>query len=196
LFRSVQGLLPLAVVLLMGYISQQVLMNVYVLYSDYRFGWTDRTVGLSLAVVGICQVLYGVFVVKRVVAKFGEQRAMIFGFLGGALGYCCIGSSKTGLWVWLGIPLLNLMSLAWPAAQSLMSRSTPPSEQGQLQGGINSLRGISGLVGPGLFTWVFAKSIGANAWLPAPGSAFFVAAGLLLVALVVVLGRGREVRAA
>jgi DHA1 family tetracycline resistance protein-like MFS transporter len=196
LFRSVQGLLPLAVVLLVGYVSQQVLMNVYVLYSDYRFGWTDRTVGISLAVVGICQVLYGVFVVKRVVAKFGEQRAMIFGFLGGAVGYCCIGSSKTGLWVWLGIPLLNLMSLAWPAAQSLMSRSTPPSEQGQLQGGINSLRGISGLVGPGLFTWVFSKSIGVAAWVALPGLPFYVAAGLLMVALGVVLGRVREGRSA
>jgi len=194
LFRSVKGLMPLAAVLLLGYVSQQVLMNVYVLYSDYRFGWTDRTVGLSLAVVGICQVLYGVFVVKRVVAKFGEQRAMIFGFIGGAVGYCCIGSSKTGLWVWLGIPLLNLMSLAWPAAQSLMSRETPPNEQGQLQGAINSLRGISGLVGPGLFTWVFAKSIGVNAWLTLPGSPFFLAAALLLVALMVVLGRGREAR--
>jgi len=188
--------MPLAAVLLLGYVSQQVLMNVYVLYSDYRFGWTDRTVGLSLAVVGICQVLYGVFVVKRVVAKFGEQRAMIFGFIGGAVGYCCIGSSKTGLWVWLGIPLLNLMSLAWPAAQSLMSRETPPNEQGQLQGAINSLRGISGLVGPGLFTWVFAKSIGVNAWLTLPGSPFFLAAALLLVALMVVLGRGREAAAA
>jgi len=196
LFRSVKGLMPLAAVLLLGYVSQQVLMNVYVLYSDYRFGWTDRTVGLSLAVVGICQVLYGVFVVKRVVAKFGEQRAMIFGFIGGAVGYCCIGSSKTGLWVWLGIPLLNLMSLAWPAAQSLMSRETPPNEQGQLQGAINSLRGISGLVGPGLFTWVFAKSIGVNAWLTLPGSPFFLAAALLLVALMVVLGRGRESAAA
>jgi len=196
LFRSVKGLMPLAAVLLLGYVSQQVLMNVYVLYSDYRFGWTDRTVGLSLAVVGICQVLYGVFVVKRVVAKFGEQRAMIFGFIGGAVGYCCIGSSKTGLWVWLGIPLLNLMSLAWPAAQSLMSRETPPNEQGQLQGAINSLRGISGLVGPGLFTWVFAKSIGVNAWLTLPGSPFFLAAALLLVALMVVLGRGREAAAA
>jgi len=196
LFRSVQGLIPLAVLLLLGYISQQVLMNVYVLYSDYRFGWTDRTVGISLAVVGVCQVLYGVFLVKRVVAKFGEQRAMIFGFVGGTLGYCCIGSSKTGLWVWLGIPLLNLMSLAWPAAQSLMSRSTPPNEQGQLQGAINSLRGISGLVGPGLFTWVFAKSIGANAWLAVPGSPFFLAAGLLVVALMVVLRRGREARSA
>jgi DHA1 family tetracycline resistance protein-like MFS transporter len=88
------------------------------------------------------------------------------------------------------------MSLAWPAAQSLMSRSTPPSEQGQLQGGINSLRGISGLVGPGLFTWVFSKSIGVAAWVALPGLPFYVAAGLLMVALGVVLGRVREGRSA
>jgi DHA1 family tetracycline resistance protein-like MFS transporter len=194
LFRSVQGLVPLAVVLLLGYIAQQVLMNVYVLYTDYRFGWTDRTVGLSLATVGICQVLYGVFLIKRVVTKFGEQKAMIFGFVFGAAGYCLMGWSKTGLLIWLGIPLLNLISLAWPAAQSIMSHSTPPSEQGQLQGAINSLRGIAGLVGPGLFTWVFSKSIGANAWLPLPGSPFFLAAGMLLIALLVVVTRRQQAR--
>ena len=196
LFRSVQGLVPLAGVLLLGYIAQQVLMNVYVLYADYRFGWTDRTVGLSLAVVGICTAVYGVFLVKPVVAKFGERKAMIFGFLGGIVGYAFIGFSKTGLLLWLGIPLLNLMSLAWPAAQSIMSRATPPSEQGQLQGAINSLRGISGLVGPGIFAWVFSKSIGANAWIPMPGSPFFVAAGMVLVALVWTVMRRRQPQAA
>jgi DHA1 family tetracycline resistance protein-like MFS transporter len=194
LFRSVQGLVPLAVVLLLGYIAQQVLLNVYVLYTDYRFGWTDRTVGLSLATVGICQVLYGVFLIKRVVTKFGEQKAMIFGFVFGAVGYCLMGSSKTGLLIWLGIPLLNLISLAWPAAQSIMSQSTPPTEQGQLQGAINSLRGIAGLVGPGLFTWVFAKSIGTGAWFPLPGSPFFLAAAMLLAALVVVITRRQQAR--
>ena len=94
LFRSVKGLVPLAGVLLMGYISQQSLQQVYVIYADTRFGWTNRTVGLSLAVVGIFQGLYGVFLVKPALAKLGERRAMIFGYIGGICGYFLFGFTK------------------------------------------------------------------------------------------------------
>lgn len=183
LLRSRAGLLPLAGLLLLGYLSQQVLMNVYVIYCDVRYGWSDRTVGLSFGFVGIFTAIYGILVLKPFVARFGERRAMLVGFLGGALGYSLIGLSRTGLLLWFGIPLLNLMSLTWPSAQSIMSRTVSPSEQGQLQGAINSLRGISGIVGPGIFTWIFAHAIGAHAVVHVPGMPFFVAAGMLLTAL-------------
>jgi MFS transporter, DHA1 family, tetracycline resistance protein len=178
------GMLAISGVLLLGYIAQQVLMNVYVIYADYRYQWTNRTVGLSLAVVGIFTVIYGALLVKPVVAKLGERGAMTMGLIGGALGYSMIGSSKTGLLLWLGIPFLNLMSFTWPSAQSLLSRKTSPSEQGQLQGAINSLRGIAGLVGPGFFTYVFSKSVGIGAVVHSPGTPFYVAASMLLIGLV------------
>ena len=177
------GMLAISGVLLLGYIAQQVLMNVYVIYADYRYHWTDRTVGFSLAVVGICTAVYGALLVKPVVAKLGERGAMTFGLIGGAIGYSMIGLSRTGLFLWIGIPFLNLMTFAWPAAQSLLSRKTSPSEQGQLQGAINSLRGIAGLIGPGLFTYIFSKSIGADAILHLPGAPFYAAAAMLLIAL-------------
>jgi len=183
LFRSAKGLLPIAGLLLLGYIAQQSLANVFVIYADFRYGWTDRTVGLSLALIGIFTALYGVFLVKPAVKHLGERRSMIIGFLGGSLGYLFFGLSRTGLLFWIGIPLLNLMSLTWPSAQSIMSHSIGPSEQGQLQGAINSLRGISGLLGPGLFTWIFSKSIGPHPVIHAPGMPFYTAAAMLLLAL-------------
>ena len=75
-----------------------------------------------------------------------------------------------------------MMSFTWPAAQSLLSRKTSPSEQGQLQGAINSLRGIAGLLGPSLFTYIFSRSIGTGIHIP--GAPFYTAAAMLLVALV------------
>jgi DHA1 family tetracycline resistance protein-like MFS transporter len=184
LFKS-GYMLALAAVLLLAYIGQQSLMNVYVIYADYRYQWTDRTVGLSLAAIGIFSAAYGVLLVKPVVAKLGERGAMTLGLIGGAIGYAMFGFSKTGLLFWLGIPLLNMMAFTWPSAQSILSRKTSPSEQGQLQGAINSLRGISGLVGPGIFTYIFSRSIGADAIFHLPGAPFYTAAGMLLTALVI-----------
>jgi DHA1 family tetracycline resistance protein-like MFS transporter len=180
------SMLAIAGLLLLGYIAQQSLMNVYVIYADYRYHWTDRTVGFSLAVVGIFTAIYGGLLVKPVITKIGERGAIIFGLIGGAIGYSMIGFSKTGLLLWLGIPFLNIMTFAWPAAQSILSHKTSPSEQGQLQGAINSLRGIAGLVGPSLFTYIFSRSIGADAVLHLPGAPFYTAAAMLLTALLLV----------
>jgi MFS transporter, DHA1 family, tetracycline resistance protein len=178
-------MLAIAAVLLIGYIAQQSLMNVYVIYADYRYHWTNRTVGFSLATIGICTAIYGGLLIKPVVAKIGERGAITIGLIGGAIGYSMFGFSKTGLLFWLGIPFLNMMSFTWPATQSLLSRKTSPSEQGQLQGAINSLRGIAGLLGPSLFTYIFSKSIGVGAILHLPGAPFYAAATMLLIALVI-----------
>src|SRR3954452_2068988 len=139
LLKRKKSIMALAGLLLFGYIAQQSLMNVYVIYADYRYHWTTRTIGISLATVGIFTGIYSALLVKPVVAKIGEQKAIYIGLLGGAIGYAMFGLSNTGMLFWLGIPLLNLISLAWPSAQSLMSHEVTPSEQGQLQGAINSL---------------------------------------------------------
>ncbi|RXH56154.1 TCR/Tet family MFS transporter [Granulicella sibirica] len=178
-------LMGMAAVLLLGYTAQQSLMNVYVIYCDYRYHWSDRTVGLSLAAVGIASGLYGALLVKRAVKVLGERGAMSVGLICGAIGWVMMGYSKTGLLLWAGIPILNLMSIVWPSAQSIMSAEVGPSQQGQMQGAVNSLRGMAGLVGPGLFTYIFSKSIGVGAVIHAPGMAFYVAAGILILSLVV-----------
>ena len=185
LLRNNQVLLGLSAVLVIGYLAQQSLQNVYVLFADYRFGWTDRSVGLSLALVGIIQGFYSAGLVKPVVKRFGERNALAFGLVGGAVGFCMFGLSKTGTLLLLGIPMLNLMSLAWPSAQSIMSREVSPSEQGQMQGAVQSLRGLAGIFGPVMFTYIFSKSFGPSAPIHAPGAAFFLAAGLLLASLLV-----------
>ena len=103
LLRNNKVLFGLSAVLVLGYLAQQSFMNVYVLYADYRYGWTDRTVGFSLALVGICTIFYGAVLVKPLVA-IGERGAMTIGLIGGAIGYAMIGLSKTGLLVWSASP--------------------------------------------------------------------------------------------
>jgi DHA1 family tetracycline resistance protein-like MFS transporter len=54
-----------------------------------------------------------------------------------------------------------------------------------LQGATSSVQSVSQMVGPFLFTMTFAYFIGAQAPLNLPGAPFFLAAALLLLALVV-----------
>jgi DHA1 family tetracycline resistance protein-like MFS transporter len=176
-------LMLLSGVILFGYLAQQSLMNVYVLYTGYRYHWSVQTVGISLGLVGVFQIIYSGFVIRPATKKFGERFCILVGLFGGAIGYTCFGLSRSGMLIWFAIPFLNLMSLTWPSAQALMSKSVGKNEQGHLQGAINGLRGASGIVGPQIFTWIFALSIGAHSIIHLPGSPFYLAALLLLIAV-------------
>lgn len=194
LLRSYPSLVGLAAVLFLGYVAHQVLMSTYVLYADYRYHWNDRTVGLSLALVGICSALVGAVLVKPMVQRFGEQTVMLLGLLFGTLGFLMFGLAKTGLLLCLGIPVVNLWGLAGPTAQGLMTHRVPPSEQGQLQGAISSLRGVAALIGPAMFTYSFAASIRPGSHWHVPGTPFFLAAAFLFASLIVALRVTRATR--
>jgi DHA1 family tetracycline resistance protein-like MFS transporter len=78
---------------------------------------------------------------------------------------------------------MSLWGLSGAAVQGLMTRHVQPSEQGQLQGANSSLRGIMGMIGPGLFTMTFATFIAAGRSWQVPGAPFLVASLLLATAL-------------
>lgn len=76
--------------------------------------------------------------------------------------------------------------------QSLMSQRVDASSQGKLQGAINSLRALTGMAGPLLFTQVFSAAISPTARVHLPGASYFLAAVLLLGALLVAVAVTRR----
>ena len=181
-----RSVMLLSVVLVLGYVALQSLQNVYVIYTDYRYHWSVQSAGLSLTFLGVTSILYGLLV-RKATPRFGERMCIFFGLTFGAIGYAGFALAPTGLWLLAAIPVLNLMSFTWPSAQALMSRATGPSEQGKMQGAIQGLRGGAGIVGPWLFTYIFAKCVGANAVVHLPGAPFYVAATMLVAALVLAM---------
>jgi DHA1 family tetracycline resistance protein-like MFS transporter len=154
-----------------------------VLYMGYRYGWDERTVGLVLALVGICSIVVQGGLIGPVVKRFGERRAMIAGLLFGTVGFAAYGLAPTGALFLAAIPLTALWGFASSAGLALMSRRVGPQEQGALQGANTSMVGIANLIGPGLFTQVFALAIGGTWQLP--GAPFLLAAVLLLAAVAI-----------
>ncbi len=188
LLRSNVELSWLAVVTTINYLAHQSLPAVFVLYSEYRYGWTERGVGLALAAVGICAAVVSGGMVGPYVKRFGERSSLLSGLLFGILGFVGMAFAPKSWAMFLAIPFIALWGVANPAMQSLMSQHVDPSSQGKLQGAINSLRALTGMVGPVIFTQVFAVAISAKA-LRAPGAPYYLAglmlgAALLLAAMV------------
>jgi DHA1 family tetracycline resistance protein-like MFS transporter len=185
LLRSDRVLAGLSVVNFLAQVAHVVLPSTFVLYATYRYGWDTTTVGLTLAMVGICSIAVQGAAIGPMVRRFGERRALLLGLGCGAVGFLIYGAAPTGLLFWLGIPVMALWGVAGAATQALTTQLVAPDQQGQLQGATNSVQSVSQLVGPFLFTLTFAYFIGNQAPLKLPGAPFLLAALLMLLALLI-----------
>ncbi len=185
LLRSDRVLAGLSVVNFVAQLAHVVLPSTFVLYASYRYGWDTRTVGLTLAIVGICAMTVQGAAIGPIVRRFGERRALLLGLGCGAIGFLIFGAAPTGRLFWLGIPVMALWGVSGAALQSLTTRLVAADQQGQLQGATSSVQSLSQLVGPFLFTLTFAYFIGAEAPVSLPGAPFLLASVLLVLALVI-----------
>ena len=179
LFRSHPTLAGLSVVTTLYYLAHNSLPSMWAYYTEYRYRWNHRDVGLSLAVVGVSAALVSGVLVGPYVKRFGERFSLVSGLIFGTIGFLCFALAPTALILMSTIPFIALWGIAAPAVQSLMSRHVDPSSQGKLQGGINSLRAITGMAGPVLFTQVFKHAISPGSSIKLPGAPYLLAAFLL-----------------
>jgi DHA1 family tetracycline resistance protein-like MFS transporter len=185
LLRSNFELLGLAVVMFISYIAHEALPTTFVLYALYRYHWNARVIGLAIATVGVCSALVGAGMVQPLVAKFGERRTMLTGLWFNVAGFTAYALAPTGLIFWSAIALGALGGLSGPPMQGLMTRQVTPTEQGQLQGALGSVRGIAFMIGPVLFSTVFASFIGPYRGWHLPGAPYLLAAALMAIATIV-----------
>jgi len=183
LLRTHQELFGLAAVTFLAQVAHVALPAVFVLYAGYRYGWDERAVGFTLALVGVCAVVVQAGLVGRAVKALGERRTLVIGLVCGAVGFAVYGVAPTGALFCLGIPVMALWGLASPAAGGLMSTRVSPSEQGQLQGANASIQSIANLVAPGIFALLFSYAIGGGRAWNLPGAPFLLAAAMLVAAM-------------
>jgi MFS transporter, DHA1 family, tetracycline resistance protein len=185
LLRTSRTLAGLSLANFVAQIAHVVLPSTFVLYATYRYGWSARTVGLALALVGICAMIVQGIAIAPIVRWFGERRALLLGLAFGAAGFLIFGAAPTGPWFFAGIPVMALWGVSGAATQALLTQQVAPDRQGQLQGATSSVQSVSQLVGPFLFTLTFAYFIGASAPVKLPGAPFLLASLLLLLALAI-----------
>jgi DHA1 family tetracycline resistance protein-like MFS transporter len=185
LLRSDRVLAGLSLTNFFAQLAHVVLPSVFVLYAGYRYGWDVKTVGLTLAAVGVLSMIVQGLAIGPIVKSFGERWALLFGLACGAIGLFIYGAAPTGLWFCLGLPVNALWGVAGAATQALMTRRVTPEQQGQLQGATASVQSVSQMLGPFLFTLIFAYFIGDSAPMKLPGAPFLLAGALLTLALVV-----------
>lgn len=165
-------------------LAMQCLGSTWVLWATERFGWGVRENGLSLAAFGAVSLLFQAGLARILLPKLGEKRAVVVGLAVGVAEYLGYGLATQGWMVYAIMLGAGLSYLVGQAAQGLLSRQVGDDAQGTLQGALTSLNSLTGILGPIVATGLFAYFTRPHASVHQPGIAFFLAAGLDVVALV------------
>ncbi len=174
LLRSHHELWGLTWMNFVSYVAHEVFPNVWVIFCIAVFGWSTGSVGLTLTLMGVLTAVNQATMVGPVVAKFGERRVLLASLVLATVG-CALMGAANGI-VFLIALVIVCLPMYNATSQALMTRHVSASEQGELQGALGSIRGISMLVGPGLFTVVFAQFIGPWRSFGLPGAPWYLAA--------------------
>ena len=174
-------------------VAEQVHPVNWTLYTQLKFGWSTRQVGLSLSFVGLVVAISHGLLTRVLIPKLGEKRALGIGIMLFALCYVLFGFATQGWMMYAIMILFSITGIAIPALQSIVSRHVPANEQGELQGSLVSLGSVSAIVAPLLFTSLFVSFTRQGSALYFPGAAYLAAGVICLFTLLIWVMRGRDV---
>ncbi len=126
-----------------------VYQTTFALFVTRRFGLSADQVSYAIAFLGVVGVLTQGGLVRILIPRLGEHRALWMGLLlmGGGLAVATL--MPTPLWFLACLLPSSIGSgMATPAMLSLLSAQVPPTHQGRLQGVTGSVESLSRIVGP------------------------------------------------
>jgi len=173
----------LVAVIAINNLAQFILHATWVLYTEFRFGWSPREVGLSLFVVGVVAAVVQGGLLGTMLRLLGERRAVLFGLTSGTLAYAAYGLTTQG-WLIYAIIFSNFLAFATgPALAAIVSKAADAREQGLVMGTLASLASLMIVIAPLIGTPLLAEvsHLPAADWRV--GLPYLLAAALNLVAL-------------
>jgi len=136
------------------------------LYCQRRLTWNGHPFGASevsfvFAAVGLWGLIIQLRLLKPLLARFGEARLIVIGFLAVAIGYALLAPAG-GLWLFAASALIGGLGsgITRPSLMGLISQAAPPEAQGVVIGITSSLQSMAMIVGG-----VLAGSLIHAGWL-------------------------------
>lgn len=163
------------------YVAAHAVQSNWTFYTNYRFAWSEVTIGRSLAVVGILVAFVQGGLIRIILPKWGLKTSIFVGFILYGLGLVGFGIANASWMMFAFLAPYCLGGIAGPALQSLVSGQVPLNEQGELQGTLTSLMSLSAIIGPLLMNGVFHYFTGNETPFVFPGAAFILGAILTFI---------------
>lgn len=163
------------------YIGAHAVQSNWSYFNRYRFNWDEKTIGYSLALVGLLVALVQTVVMRKVHPILGNERSIYIGLLLYSLGMFLFAFASQSWMMFAFLVPYCLGGIAGPALQATISNHVPPNAQGELQGILTSLMSLTSIIGPFLMTNIFYYFTKPSAPVHFPGAPFFLGGVLFLI---------------
>ncbi len=166
-------------------LSQSLMQCTWALYTEFRYGWTPRSIGLSIFALGAAITLTQGVLLPRLLVRLSMRKLVFSGLLVGFLALVGLGLSTSGTLASLLVCLFAVMGVVGPALQGLVSRASAPGMQGARLGALSSVNSFTGAVSPMIGTPLLFYTVHHAPDSLAAGTPYFLAALLVLAALAI-----------
>ncbi|MBS1106021.1 MAG: transporter [Deltaproteobacteria bacterium] len=163
-------------------LAHMMLVQTWVLFTQFRFGWGPRENGISLFCVGIVATAVGGFFLPRLLGYFGVERLALWGLASGIFSYLLYGLAQEG-WMMFVIIFAGFLTFATaPAIKGIVSRVSDPRAQGVTMGSLDAINSLAAIAAPAIGTGLLARvgDLPRSDWRI--GATFFLCAGLQAIA--------------
>jgi len=191
--KSYPAISGLVLSLFLIYIAAHAVQSNWSFFTIEKFHWSEKLIGISLGVVGLLVALVQGLLIRYTNPLLGEKRSIFIGLLFYSLGLLLFAFASEGWMMFAFLVPYCLGGIAGPALQSIIAKSVPNNEQGELQGSLTSLMSLTSIIGPPLMTGLFAYYTRPGSKIHFSGVSFLLAAILMLLsALIAYFSMGKK----
>lgn len=167
------------------YLGSQAVQGNWNFFTIYRFNWSEKMVGISLAVVGVLVGAVQAGLTRVIIPKIGNEKSIYLGLSLYTMGLVLFAFATQGWMMFAFLIPYCLGGICGPSLQSVISGHVPPNQQGELQGALTSLMSLTTIIGPLIMNSTFSYFTTDKAPFYFPGIHFLIGAVCMLSSVII-----------
>lgn len=175
----------LAISFFLIYLGAQAVQGNWNFFTIYRFNWSEKMVGISLAVVGVLVGAVQAGLTRVVNPRIGNEKSIYLGLSLYTLGLVLFAFATQGWMMFAFLIPYCLGGICGPSLQSVISGHVPANQQGELQGALTSLMSLTTIIGPLIMNSTFAFFTTDKAPFYFPGIHFLIGSVCMMLSIVI-----------
>lgn len=180
-----RGIAGLALCYFLVYLAAMAVQGNWNYFTMYRFNWSEKLVGISLAVVGLLVAFVQAVLIRYTAPRLGNEKSIYTGLILYTIGLVLFAFATQGWMMFVFLLPYCFGGIAGPSLQSVMARHVQRNEQGALQGVLTSLMSLTSIIGPLIMNNLFRFFTTKRAPFYFPGVSFLLGAVFMLISVII-----------
>ncbi|MGN3974927.1 TCR/Tet family MFS transporter [Tsuneonella sp. SYSU-LHT278] len=173
-------------------LAHTVYPSIWAFFAIEAYGWSAGQIGLSLTAVGVGSALVQGLLMRWLIPRIGEVRAIVLGVAALFTATMVFAFVRSDPIIFAALIFNGLQGLVQPSMNALSSRVVDAESQGELQGATQAIGSLAMIAGPLLYTGIFAKTAGPQAIIAFPAMPLVVAAAIAVGAMLIAIAGARR----